>query len=103
MRKKPKKKGQVRPMQIPDGYNLPDEVVLDVYYDATERYEVGEVKSKDAQSDKEDTLAMIDRLVDSVREEAFCKGYRLGHFHCMNGLPVVPKTDDRCTEQEGWV
>lgn len=103
MRRKPMKKSQVRPMQIPDAHQLPDEVVLDVYFDATERYEVGEVKSKEAQSDKEDTLALIDSLIDSVREEAFCKGYRLGYSHGKDGLPDADETDDFGAEQEGWV
>ena len=97
------KKSQIRPMKIPDEHQIPDEVVLDVYYDATERYEIGEVKSKDALSDKEDCLAMIDTLIDSVRQEAFCKGYRLGYSHGKDGLPDVDETNDRDAEEEGWI
>ena len=102
-KKKAAKKPQTRPTQIPDANQIPDEVVFDVYCDATEHYEVGEVKSKNALNDKEDTLALLDSLIDSVREEAFCKGYRLGYSHGKDGLPLVEESNDDGAEQEGWV
>ncbi|MBR2389956.1 MAG: hypothetical protein IKA94_04085 [Mogibacterium sp.] len=51
------RKSQIRPMQIPEEHKIPDETLLDIYYDATYGYDIGEVRSEDAKQDKQRRLA----------------------------------------------
>lgn len=97
------RKSQIRPMQIPEEHKIPDETLLDIYYDATDRYEIGAVKSRDAKQDKKELLTTLDSLIDAVRQEGFELGYRLGYSHGKDGLPDVDEEDELDGDEEGWV
>lgn len=97
------RKSQIRPMQIPEEHKIPDETLLDIYYDATYGYDFGEVRSEDAKQDKQEVLSVLDTLIDSVRQEGFEKGYRLGYSHGKDGLPDEDEEDELDADEEGWV
>lgn len=97
------RKSQIRPMQIPEEHKIPDETLLDVYFDATADYDDGETKSQEAQGDREQLSEAINALIESVREEGFRLGYQLGYSHGKDGLPDEDEENELDADEEGWI
>ena len=98
---------QFKPMEIPEEHILPEETIMDIYADATFGWDTGEVRSEEAQNDKQQITDAITDLIESVREEGFRLGYQLGYSHGKDGLPEMDEDEidflETDGEKEGWV
>lgn len=98
---------QFKRMEVPEEHILPEETIMDIYADATFEWGTGEVRSEEAQSDKQSVTDSIINLIESVREEGFRLGYQLGYSHGIDGLPDEDEDEidflEADEEEEGWV
>ena len=106
------RRDQIKPLPVPEEYDIPEETLLDVYFDATADYDDGETKSQEAQSNKEQLSEAINTLIESVREEGFRLGYKIGFMHGRDGIPDDDEDDPDDdldaleaddADEEGWV
>lgn len=106
------RRDQIKPLPVPEEYDIPEETLLDVYFDATADYDDGETKSQEAQSDREQLSEAINTLIESVREEGFRLGYKIGFMHGRDGIPDDDEDDPDDdlddleaddADEEGWV
>lgn len=81
------KRDQIKPLPVQEVYDIPEETLLEVYFDSTTDYDDGETKSKEAQSDREQLSEAINTLIESVHEEGSHLGYKIGFMHGRDGTP----------------
>ena len=57
------RRDQIKPLPVQEVYDIPEETLLEVYFDSTTDYDDGETKSKEAQSDREQLSEAINTLI----------------------------------------